>query len=383
MDETTHQALETREWKFQPTFKTDLMLSHIINITLLGLSSYLVLCVFTYGCKTGSWKNRHAHSPGMNRGGVYTLCFIAVLLDIPRFILTEIVINVNNIQGEKYYCEELVDASNIAHYIAAFPKYFFLWFRQHTINSHPASARTFSGKCAKLISYSVLIIMTVISALITYFYISPFSFADSPLGCVFESVGNETDSIEAISRRSRDYILTACLMLDELVLLSLFVYPLCRNQSMRRKLRRSESSVVPTIKRASDTIRLPYQKSGKSTKTRNNSLTRLIKRSTFATLVAVTADLAVMIVANILPRNIPVVIPMVIYNVRSIILSICIISTFSYYKRILKIFCVAKNMSLTRSHSGFASSRVKFLNGDTYVRDVGTDFKSYAANGHA
>lgn len=378
MDQTTQSTNKT-ENHFPPTYRTALILCHSVNIILLGISLYLSLCVFTYGCKTRSWKNRHARSSGMNRGGVYTLCFIAVLLDIPRLTMTEIVININSIQGGKHNCEELVDASNIAHYIAAFPKYFFLWYRQHTIYSHPASVSTFSGNCAKLISYSVLIVMVIISALITYFYISPFSFANSPLGCVFQSVANDTTSMEQISRKSRDYILTSGLMLNELVLLSLFVYPLCRNQSMSKKLRRKESvkDIGGKKRESSATIRMQSLKSGKSKrKSKNNSLTRLIKRSTVATAVAVTADLVVMIIANVLPRNLPVVILMVIYNVRSIILSICVISTFSYYKRILVTFCVAKNKSLTANLSSFTSSRVKNLHADMYMKDVENDFES-------
>lgn len=326
-------------------FETELIACQVVNIIILGLSVYLCACVVAYGCATGSWRKRRSVSSGMNKGLVYTICLVAMFSDIPRLVLTEIVFNVRHIPGAEMHCEILVDASNIAHYIGSFPKYFFLWYRQHTIYSHPVSLSTFSGRWAEYISYFVLIILIASSISVMYIYTSPASYQFSPYGCVLSPLKNTTDPNEEVSRLIRDYLVLVGLAVFEIFLLALFVYPLCRNHITSKSLRKGSSNEdttnttsTPTYKRQESTFSTPSRKLDKA-RVRKSSLTKLIKRSCIAATVAVIADLVVMITVQLINNDAPAAILMVIYNIRSAIHSLCLLSTFSYYQRILEVFC--------------------------------------------
>lgn len=355
-------TLETGQ--FQATFYSELLASQVINLILLGLMLYLSACVLRYGYKTGSWK-RHTGSINtsqLSKGGIYTLCVITILTMIPRLIMTEIVFNVNNIPGAASHCEALIDISNIAHYFNTLPRILFLWYRQHTINSFPVINRIALGKWAKVVSFSLAAVFAIGSFLINYFYLSPNSFDNSPvLGCVFISIANGTDASEANSRRSRDYILAAAMLLSEIVLLILFIYPLYRVQLSKKNLRRSSTTkykVDSSTKSRSSTGRV--NSTSQDTMTVNDALSSLIKRSSITATISVIADLLIMIISGIVRTDCPVAILMLTYNVICVVNAVCIIFTFSFYKKIICILSTtAKRTRLPTSRSDAEPSNIK------------------------
>lgn len=311
--------------EYDETLRAALIACQVINIALLGLSIYSSACVVVYGWKTNSWKKRKVG--GMDRGKIYTMCLFAMVSDIPRLVLSEIVFNVNDIPEAMEHCEEIMDVTNMAYFVAIFPKYLFLWYRQHTINSHPASIRLISEKWMKIASYSVLVLMTFILILLATFYMT-YSFIYSPFGCIFDAFEEPPTSIldDAISR---DYIIASGFIMIEVMLLTLFVYPLYRSYQSKRKLQKNLLDVhknTPHARRTSN----PEGK-------HNDCLRNLMKRSTIAAFVVVIFDLVVMIVAIHTPPDRPAIFLVVTYNVRNAIHAICILSSFSLYRQILTI----------------------------------------------
>lgn len=339
MDNRTHAMMLERTSHYEETFHFELLACHVINVIIIALTLYLSACVLAFGMKTGSWKirNRLSNTSQLNKGGIYTICVVAILIKIPRLIMTEIVLNVSSIPGAANHCETLIDISNITHYLHTLPIFLFLWYRQHTINCYPTINRIALGKWAKKISFSVQAFMIVMSLLVTIFYIIPHSFDSSPtVGCIFISIENGTDTAEEISREIRDIILAAGLMLNEVALLILFIYPLYRIEQSKKRLRSNTSASADAPSRRS---------SNEHGKTTNAALSNLIKRSTIAGTTSVTADLLLMIIASIAPDDWPVVILMTIYNVMSTVHVICIIFTFSFYKDITNIFWILAKRS--------------------------------------
>lgn len=302
-----------------------LIACQVVNVALLGLSLYLTACVAAYGWKIKSWKKNYAS--GMDRGIIYTICLVAMIADVPRLVLVEIVFNVKTMPGETNLCEVLVDVTMAFYYVAVYPKYVFLWYRQHTLNSHPASIRLFSAKRTETVSYCLLITLTTISVFVAYFYLT-YSFMEGPVGCVFIPVENASSGALFGSAVARDYILASCFALIEFVLLFLFVLPLFQSYKLKRKLLNKPSKDTACPEDASNTEKKPKDR-----------LTSLMQRSTMAAATVVLIDVVVLIIAVYTPPSRPVAILMVTYNIRNGIHAMCILSSFSIFKEILTIFC--------------------------------------------
>lgn len=321
MDNTTVEATTIQQDESLP--EAALIACQIVNIILLGVAAYLSACVVGYGWKNKSWKQHHPSR--IDRGTIYTICLVAMLADVPRLVLGEIVFNVSSIPEGMEHCEELMDTTIAAYFAAIFPKYIFLWYRQHTINSHPASIRLISTKCMQIASYSVLLLMTIILILLALFY-STYSFTKSAQGCIFIAFEEVPPVTIMNSGIARDYIIASGFILIEVMLLILFVLPLLRNYQLKRKILDKTSQ-----------------------KKQKNSLTNLMKRSAIAAAIVVIIDIAVMVVAIDTPPDRPVVVLMVTYNIRNAIHAMCVLSSFASFRQILTVFIPHGSIQTSKS----------------------------------
>lgn len=321
-------------------FRALLLLSDAVNAVIIACYLYLIVCVVTYGYISRAWMKMN-RSNGTNcrreRGIIYTLCLVAIIIDIPRLILTEIIIHATSMAGALERCELLIDVSNIAAGLGVLPRFLFLWYRQHTINCHP-SIGAFKRGVTKLISYIIIAGIVVLTTVTTVLYVSPHSHTHSSIGCVFRSSANDSRNSHNL-RVSYACMVAANIIVTQLFLLALFIYPLIGSWNNNRKLKRKH--VNGTVKAPVITVHSSNgtDSTSSSKNDRKDKLLALIQRSTASVVMSVTVDLIVMVTMNNLSNEVPVALAMTVYNISVGIHVLCSLFTFSFRKDIFTVFC--------------------------------------------
>lgn len=312
-------------------FRVALISFEAINVFTLSMSLYTSACVITYGCVTGAWRKKHGSliSKGqMDRGIIYTLCTISIVVDLPRLILSEVVYKTKTAPGAAN-CGVLVDTTSAAWSLAYFTKYVFLWYRQYTINCHPA-IKVFTSKWARGMSYAHIAVYVALHLLTTVLYVNTTRYKNSPKGCVIVlMLRNGTNPDVSPIRLFRAYLLVSAQITSQLILLVLFIYPLYRSWARRKKLSKKTACNENIATGTS------AQPSGDGKK---NSVLTLLQRSLAATAITCFFDVIAMTLWYVNRKKMAVAITITYYNISLVIYSFCTLATFSFRRDILTIF---------------------------------------------
>lgn len=324
----------------------------VVGCFILIATMYILLCLFIFGNRTGRWRSSGKKS-GMNRGTVYTAAVVTIALTIPRYIANQLVFNAHNIPNGLQYCEAILDFGNICYFTSMTAVYIFLWIRQRALYGHPAMKRL-AGKYVNYISWATLVVLTGAGIAVLLWFVIPNDYTHSKNGCVVKSISINSTTEE--SSYSMDYIvLLSLLIIAQVSLLSLFIYPMIRNNAIQsHNLRRSSrhKNVMMFVAKDKETVvtnkgskppPLNYikQKSRKvSCAKRRTTVERTIRRTVICAAISMLSDLATMVVASFaLPSDIPRSLHNIVYDVGVFTSALCIFGTFRGCMKVFTVLC--------------------------------------------
>ncbi|XP_077969479.1 uncharacterized protein LOC144424239 [Styela clava] len=314
----------------------------VLNAFLITGTIYIFACLVIYGVKKQKWKQKPGAS-NLNRGVIYTTCILAVVLLLPRLIANAILMNLPIIPGGLETCELIFDITNGAFSVSIYAVYFFLWLRQKIIYSQP-SVNEMAGKFVSPIGWIAMILFTPMCIGISCVYTIPYSYTSLPYGCVINSEANFTD-IENFFGNTGSYFLGGLLIVAQLTLLGLFIYPLMLNDSTTRRHKnicnsgsKDSNTATRLDKRLKNSILTCFQVilGRKNT----NTVLRTIHRSMICCAITVLSDICTMAIVSVIPGEnifIPRILPTTLYDISLMINVFCIIATFQNTGEIFKI----------------------------------------------
>ena len=205
--------------KFLREYEAELWLaSFIINIFIMIISLWLAASIAVYGFTTGKFRpNKRTR---LSEDLLMRLAFVIAILLFPRIITTHALLWVGFEPGpdSDRACELLIDASVFAYHLAFFPIGMFLWLRQRSLYLQPPLLSLYTTSL-KILSWGCILFLYFSGLGIILLLMIPTEFEASGNGC------RGVDRQKVLL-----YILTAVLVIDELSLLFLFIYPLYRHR---------------------------------------------------------------------------------------------------------------------------------------------------------
>ena len=205
----------------QTSFQSKLWLaSLVINFTLLSVSAWMVINIGLYGIRSGKFRRNKKKT--LSEHFMLKVLFTTAILMFPRILTTQAMLWIGYESGTSAdrQCELVNDFSVGLFYLEIFPIGLFLWLRQRSLYLQPSLLRLYT-KPLKILSWGCIIFLFCSGVGITLVLIIPSYFESSQNGCR-ETEGNDHHTTVL-------YILTAILIIGELALLALFIYPLKRN----------------------------------------------------------------------------------------------------------------------------------------------------------
>lgn len=279
---------------------TYLSLCQITNAILISATLWIALNFILYLIKHR--RRKILPSPNSLDGRrMYAVCLAAVISSLPRLIMAQVMFYIPKIPGALENCEILLDVLNAFHLFAVASTYGFLWYRQRTIYALPM-IREITGTVANILSWILILIM--LGSYLTLFCVFsiPAIYSWNDEGCTLKANQSENDMKE---RASRYYIITGVMILWQITLVSLFVYPmvLIRRSQLSIRNRRKNTSIKKGVK-------------------------KVIIRSVISATVATISDITTVTIASFIPFRYPVFIATSLYDLSLQINIFCIIATF-------------------------------------------------------
>ena len=368
-----------------------------INILLTILAIWLAATISIYGQKSGKFQRKRKSD--YSGGTILKLALLASLVVIPRLATTNIILWVGFDVGkvEDYNCEIAVDVSIVVYYIALYPAYIFLWMRQRSLFQQPSLQRLYNV-FVKIISWGCLFFLIGAGSGVLLIFILPLSYRSSPDGCILRD--EEEDNVVAF------YAVSVVLVVGQLTLLGLFIYPLHRHRHVqvvasstrkktsisrissfkttRRSNRKSEKQVSPCYKlpcpqlsaspeinkdkkahvklENESVIRSKTTKLAAKRKSSVKTTARLLgvmRRSVVCAVVCIASDLASSaIVGFMLPKETAKSFTNTVYDINLMVNVLSLIFSFDTYNKIFQAPCLStlKPRSLQRTTSMTNSS---------------------------
>lgn len=332
----------------------------IITTILLLLIIYIFTCMVMHGLKAKKW--RRPHRSDVNGRLVYTAAVVAVALTIPRFIINQIIFNVTSVEGLTESCELIMDIGNAFYFVGIYSIYFFLWLRQKTIYAHPAMKKL-TGKFVAALSWTTIVVLSAAAIGVALLFIAPLHYSSDSEGCILkQSVVNSSLSGD-FSFYGSYYALVTLLVVAQISLLSLFIYPMLRSGTIRKEHQISRQtsefslSSFPTndaqfasnenkIAKMAAGLRQFSRSLSSSSNQKVSTLQKTIRRSIVCSVICMISDIIAMgIVSFVLPKTGPRAAPNTVYDIGTFISVFSVLVTFESYPKILTIFCGRKRIT--------------------------------------
>nr|XP_039271681.1 uncharacterized protein LOC120346096 [Styela clava] len=346
----------------QSTDQTIYIVCQGINSCLMVATLWILLCLVMYGVRTKKWAKKSKRSD-MNGGMVYTASVIAVAATIPRYIADQIIFSAVYIDGALRWCEFFMDTGNATYFMALYPIYLFLWFRQKALYGHPAMKRL-AGKCVSVFGWVTLVGLSLAAIGVGLMFVVPSDYTGSPNGCVVDLLKSNSSYSTDVPYRLSYYVLVVLLIVAQLSLLSLFIYPMVRSNAIQNSRRLSQSSTKPyAIDNLDDIDGLPGKKisrfrsymstirdasrkiSTSSLGKKPNTVQKTIRRSVACASISMVSDvLAMAVVSFVIPQTVPRSLTNTVYDISTLVSVLSILATFSNYRDILTV-CFRKSPS--------------------------------------
>ena len=208
--------------KYLREYEAELWLaSFCINIFIMIISLWLAASIAVYGCTTGKFRpNKRTR---LSEDLLMRLAFVIAILLFPRITTTHALLWFGFEPGpdSDRTCEQLIDASVFVYNLALFPIGVFLWLRQRSLYLQP-SLRSLYTTPLKILSWGSILFLFCSGIGLMFLLMIPTEFEASGNGC------RGSDGVDP--HKNVLYVLTAVIVVGELSILFLFIYPLYRHR---------------------------------------------------------------------------------------------------------------------------------------------------------
>lgn len=293
---------------------TGMALSHALNTLALCSAAYMGVCVIIYGTCEKLW------NVSTQRGKLYAACTITACFTILRLSIDQVYFHLQETSTALDKCELLFDLSNMCCSPALLATYTFLWIKQWLIYSHQSIHR-FASKWLKVLSWSTLSIIIMTCVIFSCIFVIPPAYESDGKFCVSIDIVDLPPQFKQIAVVKK-YIMGGLIVLVQVLVLFLFIYPMARTRMAVANPSNSE--------RQHDVIK------------------DIMKRSLMSTIVAVTSDSLVLVILGVMPWRAPLLTSNVVYNVSLVVNLGCIIYSFRRPSDILLV-CVKRRRDQTDS----------------------------------
>ena len=192
------------------------------NIVLILATLWILISLIHYGKKAGKWKKVLTKNVDKLSGGdVYTSTVACAAMSLLRHLTTLVSLQVGFAFDQDWDCEVMSDASFVMYCMVLFTIYIFLWFRQRVFYTNNMM-RTGYSKVLRMLSAGSIIIITVAGFGVIFVNTLPFSYRSSPYGCVYVLSNGPLETTSWA-------VCAAVLVSGQVMLISLFAYPLHQN----------------------------------------------------------------------------------------------------------------------------------------------------------
>ena len=309
--------------------------SSIVSIVLSVATAYLLLAIIVYLIQIIKKKKIHSSTSTQEKKyGFLSLivCLLVTIFSLIRnltsaggFLFLESLSKLNYTSEEskqklmadiQLSCDIGVGTGNISFTLGTGFVYLFLWLRQRIFYIHPVFC-SLRNKCISVSSFVLIIVWFFYDVFtsVTYFAFVRFKFNEKVKSCVLSSEMSITWFLGIII----SWATTSILM--QLILLALFIYPLLRQNSWRRKNNVNDTALLNRVKKA-----------------------------VLLTTCSLITDIAALILTLIFDSAVTVV----FYNINLFVNNIIIVGCFDQWKTIIWPF--KKNLVNNSSHKNFHST---------------------------
>ena len=205
----------------QTPFQYELwLISLVMNFTLLSIGAWMVANIGIYGIR--SKKFRRNKKKTLSEHFILKVLFVTAILMIPRFLTTQALLWVGyEPRTDDGQCNLLNHFTVGLHWLGFFPVGLFWWLRQRSLYLQPSLIRLYT-KPLQVLSWGCIIFVFFSGMCVTLGLIIMSHYEASENGCQeFEDSHRHQANV--------NYCLAAALVISELTLLALFIYPLKRH----------------------------------------------------------------------------------------------------------------------------------------------------------
>ena len=299
-DKTENDSSQSGLFELYGNIWISVVIFHSIFIV---ISMWAIISFISYGKRKGKWeKNQNFTTKVLITLATLTPCFTLL-----RLILNSIIIIIgsrfSSIKYKDQFCEVIEDLTIILFFFALLPTYFFLWFRQRVFYTQPSFAYLYTTTI-KVLSWASVTSLCI-GGVFTV------SMITLPLTSKMESYGCEY-SLENTTYKLYFYIGAVIMIFSQIIIFTLFVYPLRVYKKTASKQRVSSTNKV------------------------NERMIKANRLATISMLICVISDFfPAAIVALALHKKTSTYLFNTTYDVSLIVNIFCIMLSFEDYKEII------------------------------------------------
>ena len=206
----------------QTPFQYELwLISLVINFTLLSVGAWLVVNIGIYGIQSGKFRRNKKKT--LSEHLMLKVMFVTAILMFPRILTTQALLWVGyEPRTDDGQCNILNHFGVVLYYLELLPIVIFLWLRQRSLYLQPSLIRLYT-KLLQVLSWGCIIFVIFSGMGITLVLIIISHYEASENGC------RKIDDSHQHHVKVPYYLAAAVLVIGELTLLALFIYPLKRH----------------------------------------------------------------------------------------------------------------------------------------------------------
>ena len=205
----------------QTPFQYELwLISLVINFTLLSVGAWLVVNIGIYGIRSGKFRRNKKKT--LSEHLMLKVMFVTAILMFPRILTTQALLWVGyEPRTDDEQCNLLNHFSVVLYYLGLFPVGIFLWLRQRSLYLQPSLIRLYT-KPLQVLSWGCIMFLffSGMGIILVLIIISHYEASENGCREIDDSHQNHVKVL---------YYLAAVLVIGELTLLALFIYPLKRH----------------------------------------------------------------------------------------------------------------------------------------------------------
>ena len=206
----------------QTPFQYELwLISLVINFTLLSAGVWMVVNIGIYGIRSGKFRRNKKKT--LSEHLMLKVMFVTAILMFPRILTTQALLWVGyEPRTDDGQCNLLNHFSVVLYYLGLFPIVIFLWLRQRSLYLQPSLIRLYT-KPVQVLSWGCISFVIFSGTGITLVLIIISHYEASENGC------RKIEDSHQHHVKVLYYLAAAVLVIGELTLLALFIYPLKRH----------------------------------------------------------------------------------------------------------------------------------------------------------